>query len=373
MTPIDPARRSFQGAFVGGPDAPTFDAAAVLMALSAQQMGIMQTTLINQITGGRGELAKIAELGSSAHKLTLAADEAQRRELDEVNFMLTQVDALRDQYSGGETSSLTINEADNNRFNQLSEWMAERYLPCKPMVELQEPTAEEIQATLDQGLEPPAPQLMAIPEAIEQNVRMLQGYLRDVQSGEANNLAMRSGISRALGLDVYERQALFGANAPPSSVNDLREVAVKLEQRADETIAKLAEKAAQIGQLGSQVTEKGLELSGFLQAFTQDLQQQADREFLEWQLEQMQVQERFRQALAEIEEQLNQAALAASSHFLPAAVVDQLLDKLSTVDRQQLDNDLASWRLDFAQAWDSAPAPPKTVQATAAAMRRDYL
>lgn len=405
MTPIDPASRTLQDAFVSGSDAPQFDPAAVLLALSAQQMSIMQSTLVNQVSGGINQLSRIADLGSAATKLSRLHDQAQQIELGQVQQVLGEIQSLKQTYMGGEGSSLVVNEADNERLKKLAEWAAQRGYELQPMTKWETPPAEEESAggaegasgagdeaaelaesddaasvakdgvTSEAETKPePKPQLVLDPVAVEANIKKLHAYLADLKAGVADSPALRQTIADLPGMAalVNEVRAL-GFTGPLDTLEQLKQAGGSLQKTAELAIAQLAEAAATIRQFADQIAEKAGDFTEFLQSFNDQQQRQVERDQLEAQLQQLQLEEQFRRAMLEVQAQLDEAARLINSHYLPADIVERLQDKLSSVERQQLDNDLASWKLDFESQLASGSTPPKFVPSSAASLRRNYL
>lgn len=403
MTPIDPAGRTTQGALLGASDTPAFDPAAVLLALSVQQMGIMQSALVNQISGGQNQLSRIGELGSAASKLPKLFNQAQQTELGQVNQVLGQIESLRQKYAGGDTSSLVVNDADNDRLNELAEWAAERGYLLAPMTKLELPNAEEKPPVAEEGestvngagasesatvlespegatappAEPepdPQPQLVIDAAGVEQNIKKLQSYLADLKAGVADNPALRQTIAELPGMATLSSQLRrLGLTAPLNALEQISDAVPKLQHMAQTAVQQLAGSAAAIHSFASQITEKAADLAEFLHSFNDDQQRHIDRDQFEAQLAQMELEKQFREALLEVEAQLAEAARLINSHYIPADVRERFLNNLSSVQQQQLDNELSSWKTDFESQLAAAFVPPKLAHHSAAAMRRDYL
>lgn len=407
MTPIDPASRSLQDAFIGGSDAPAFDPAAVLLALSAQQMGIMQSALVTQISGGMTQLSRIADLGSSAAKLSKLHDQAQQIELGQVNQVLAEVQSLKQTYMGGEDSSLVVNEADNERLNKLAEWAAQRGYELKPMTRWETPPVEDEPANdagesgvddgeaaesasaesdgagaASEGDQTPAPeakpdpqpQLVLDPVAVEENIKKLKAYLADLEAGAVDTPALRQTIATLPGMATLADQVrALGFTGPLDTLEQLKQASASLQQMADRAVAQLAEAAETIRQFASQITEKAADLTEFLDSFNDEQQRQTDRAQLAAQLQQLQLEEQFRRAMLDVQAQLDEAARLINSHYIPADIADRLLNKLSSVERRQLDNDLASWKFTFEAQLAASLTLAKPGPSSAASLRRNYL
>jgi hypothetical protein len=352
---------------------PSFDPAAVLLALSAQQLGIMQTTLTNQLTGARSQIGKIAEMGAASVDVGRLREHIIAGEEASIQQVLAEVKSLGSKYRGGDASSLTVSEADNQRMKQAELWAAERGFSMEPMTRLVQPTQAEIDAAKTAGIDPPTPKLVADEAAVRRNLEALTIYQTDVRLGIADNPAIRRQLAEAPGaMRLLGRLQGLGYDAEIETLSDLEAAASGLQKMALDAVATLAQASERLKSLADAIGAKGTQFEQLVsqqkvQPWPQD---EADRLKAELKLQELEdairaILEDYAAAFAGIEAQ-------GMGIRLSGDIVANLVGDLSDSERAKVQHDLTDWKSKFATEF-SVTSGLGSSPHSSADMRRNYL
>jgi hypothetical protein len=371
MTSIDSAGRTQAAAAYTRTSDPTFDPAAVLLALSAQQMTIMQITLAASVTGARSEVSKIAAMGSTSAEVNQLRDQVIAGEASAVEQALATARSLSSKYAGGDASP-TVSAADLDRIKVLENFAAERGFALQDTTRLEPPGDEAIGAAKAANTDFPPPTLVIDEAAARTNALSLAAYLADVKSGAADNPAIRQTMTSAPGAaDLLNKVRSFGYQGDVDSLADLQAAAQFLDQAAVAELTKLAASTNQVKQLAEQISGKGADFKDLLKdrKIQPHPQDEADRLKAELKLAAL------RQSLKEVLEE-HAAAIAgaealAGAGELPPDILTMLVGRLTPDDRVKMEQDLAKWQADFAAKTAVESTGPS--HNSLAAMRRNYL
>lgn len=377
MTSIDSAGRSisqtFSAAEIERLRDPSFDPAAVLLALSAQQLGIMQTTLVNQLSGARSQVGKIAEMGAASVEVGRLRERIISGEDASIQQVLAEVKSLGSKYQGGDQSSLTVNEADNQRLKQAEQWAAERGFTIEPMTRLVQPTQAEIDAAKTAGLDPPAPKLLADEAAVRRNLEALTTYQTDLRLGIADNPAIRRQMAEAPGaMRLLGRLQGLGYDAEIETLADLEAAAGGLQKMALDAVATLAQASERLKSLADAIGAKGTQFEQLVSQQEAPPRPADEADRLKAELRRQELEDALREILEDYAAAFAGIEAQGMGIRLSGELVANLVGGLSDAERAKVQQDLADWQSRFAPEFGRAGevnAGPKTQ----ADMRRNYL
>ncbi len=377
MTPIDSTDRSISptlsAAALERLRDPSFDAAAVLLALSAQQLGIMQATLVNQLTGARSQVGKIADMGAASVEAGRLRERVIAGEDASIQQVLAEVKSFGSKYQGGSQSSLTVSEADNERLKQAAAWAAERGYTIEPMTRLKPPSQAEIDAAKTAGLDPPEPQLVADEAAVRRNLEALTTYQTDVRLGIADNRAIRRELAGAQGaVGLAGRLQGLGYDAEIETLADLEAAAGGLQRMALDALETLAQSSDRLKRLADEIGAKGTQFEQLVkqQEVAPRPQDEADR--LKAELRLQELQEALREILEDYAAALAGIEAQGMGVRLSGELVAHLVGDLSDAQRAKVQHDLTDWQAKFAAEFSHAAASGPGHRSVAD-MRRSYL
>lgn len=383
MPPIDPAGRGLSMP-VGLPEAGApFDPAAVLLALSAQQAGILQNLLTLQVDNGLKSLGRISEMGSAARDLGNLTQRVVQLETEATQPVLDGLSSLAGR--GGQP----LTEAEMSLLPKLQAWGATRGYAAPSLVEWRapEPPAE----TPDAGPQtatgsseeagppapPPAPEPQPFlnPQALDEALGELRGYLQALSLGTAESPSLGKLIQQGLeatGLgDTLSRYQLTPQRPTLAGMAWATEGllnAARAEAKA------LADAAPRLGSLTEALRQKGAEVATSLRTVASDDELRTEETLLAEQLRSLQLSAELRNMVAEFEAALAGAAVVKIRDAVDAGAVEQLIEGLAEPERVEAGKRLEEWKLSLHDSplQAGAVAPPPN-PASVASMRRQYM
>jgi hypothetical protein len=366
MSHIDSTGRA-GGVYAHRTEDPRFDPAAILLALSAQQFSIMQSVATNQVQGAFTLASRVASLGAAALALPKIHDRVIANEGADVEGILAKTKDFANR-----PPDAPVTENDLADMSSVTRWAAQRGYTLESLTDVKEPTAEEIKAAKDAGVDPPEAQTLIDQDALNAAIGLLERYAAEVRSGQADNRSLRRDVADSAGMgELVGHLRSLGFNGPLASLSDLKQASVALRELATATLDRMADAVKSARTTAAMMSTKSAQLSDHMTTTRGEQARTAEQEALAAQLEKQQMDDALRNILLEAQAELAGAQAAISSQFIETGVVDRLIGNLSSLERQQFDKDLAAWKAEVTPY--TATAPPQTPQKSIVAMRRDYM
>jgi hypothetical protein len=366
MSHIDSTGRA-GGVYSPRAEEPPFDPAAILLALSAQQYSIMQSVATNQVKGALTLASRVASLGAAALTLPKIRDRVIANEGADIEGILARTKDFANR-----PPDAPVTENDLAEMSSVTRWAAERGYTLESLTYVKQPTSEEIKAAKNAGVDPPEPQTLIDQAALGTAIEMLERYASEVRSGEADNRSLRGDIAGTSGMGaLVGHLRSLGFNGPLSSLSDLEQAGVALRELATATLDRLADAVKSARTTADMMSTKAAQVSDHLTTTRGEQTRTAEQEALAAQLEKQQMDDALRNILLEAQAELASVQASISSQTIDTGVVDRLMGNLSSLERQQVDKDLAAWKAEVTPY--TATAPPLTPQKSIVAMRRDYM
>lgn len=387
MTSIDATGRA------GGAGAtefrdPAFDPAAVLLALSMQQIGIMQQVAITQAGGLAGQAVKIGSLAGAASTAPAVRQQITADEMASVETVRSQLSAV-----GGRFNENELTAGDLAELAELQDWAKQRGLDFGDFTTtktIPAPKSDSAETIHDNPLYKPAdgeaaeappppeepPKTITVLDGadVDAALAQLQNYASEVVSGSANNAALRSLFTDSAAMaDLKGQLRSLGFTGDLKTLADLDRAPGEIMQMVGTALDRLTESTRSLRTVTEQIGEKSATVKEHLETKGAQESQIADLDALEIQLKKQKMTEDLRRALAAVQEELASVIAAITSQTVSEGSMKAVMAALSGAQRSQLDGDLSAWTQVFTAQFPSESETPATGHNSNAALRRNYM
>ncbi|MBI1247937.1 hypothetical protein GC197_08875 [bacterium] len=179
-----------------------------MMAVSMMHMDTVQETARAKLGRIDDSISLAGKLGAISGKVSAAQNEVVQSELQSTDDQLALIDDFQSRY----VDNAAVNEADNQRFQDIDDWAAQRGIDLEnPTKVIQEEIQVEVQVEVEET-DPDTGEVTTHTEtqtatqtqsrevydldAIAKNQQKLQAYKASVTSGQADNPVIRDLLSQ---------------------------------------------------------------------------------------------------------------------------------------------------------------------------------
>lgn len=361
MSTIDPAGRTLNAGDVNFVDHNDLDPATVLLAMSVNQMAILQESLTVRVNAAHDKVGSLQEIGQAIHDLDALKDSVQEQELASTRDAYERLQGYVQLNEVDPSAPIVITEEEHEYLEQLREeaqrrgWVGPE-LSTTQYVESESwspfgVTGEIRNNPLFGGGLPAMPgmnttQYVVDPTALRMLVDKMEDYLYRLPQGQADNQVLQQAFQTSTGFpDLQADLASLGI----TGVNSFETADSALEELRRQLGTAVADSRTDLNQLRlltGEITDKSGEVGDAVRTQVNDANQRAEDRFAEERalFEQLEIDETLKQQINELLTELQNAEDALSRSAMDPQAVDQARQSLSDAAYERMTEELRRWQ-----------------------------
>jgi hypothetical protein len=358
MSTIDPAGRTLNAGDVNFIDHNDLDPATVLLALSVNQMAILQESLTVRVNAAHDKVGSLTEIGQAIHDLDALKNSVQEQELADARDVQDRLNTFASQADADPDGRTTVTEEEYAYLQQLMVEAQRRGYDGPPLALPEEvefdpfrpfdwsnPLGPIQNNPLFQG---PGDRIEYVIDraAVTQFLDKLDDYIYRLPQGRADNPVLEELFENNSGFpNLQSDLAALGI----TGVNSFAEADAALEELRRQLGTAVAESRTDLNQLRlltGEITDKSLEVGDAVRTQVNDANQRAEDRFAEERalFEQLEIDETLKQQIEELLTEVQNAEDALARSAMDPKALDKARENLSDAAYERMMEELRRWQ-----------------------------